>query len=199
MPTNNFLIAPSDGWVQIASSPAFVRVTAFPATHPYYLFAGSSAPALTAAAGTGTVTFTTGVPTNGQTVTIGTEVYTFVTSGATGFQVNIGGSNLLTAVNFAAVVNTASQLVNASNASGTVTLTAKAVGTQGNYALSTNASHVSVSGAAFTGGADTVPGILMCQHPFKVNVTMTEKLFARIQSPVADVTNAKLRLDVFTV
>lgn len=199
MPTTNTFVGTQDGWVQIANAPAFVRVTAFPATHPYYLYAGASAPSLTAAAATGTVTFTSGVPTAGQTITVGTEVYTFRTSASLPFEVTIGGTNLLTAVNFTTIVNAQSTLVNASNTTGTVTLTAKAAGAQGNYGLSKTASNVSVSGAAFTGGADIVLGVLMCHHPFKVNVTMTEKLFARVPNPVADVDNAKLRLDVFTV
>lgn len=201
MPTANTYVGPADGWVQIASAPAFVRVTAFPVTHPYYLFAGSSAPSLVASAASGTVTFTTGVPTAGQNVTIGSEVYVFRASASLPFEVTIGGTNLLTAVNFAAIVNAQSTLVNASNTAGTVTITAKAVGTQGNYGLTKTAANVSVSGAALTGGTNITVGVLMHKHPFKVNVTMTEKLYVRVPVPVADANliDGKLRLDVFTV
>lgn len=45
MPTTNFYVGESDGWVQIATAPAFVRVSGFPHTHPYYLYAGATPPA----------------------------------------------------------------------------------------------------------------------------------------------------------
>jgi len=47
MPTANTYIYPSDGWTLIATTPAFIRVTAFPHTHPYYIAAASSTPAST--------------------------------------------------------------------------------------------------------------------------------------------------------
>lgn len=201
MPTANFNIKTSDGWVQVADAPKFVRTSAYPHTHPYYVYAGASAPSLVASAGTGTVTFSTGVPTAGQTITVGTEVYTFRASASLPFEVTIGANFAASATNFTTIVNAQSAEVTASNASSVVTLTAKAVGTQGNYGLSTNATNVAVSGATLTGGAEIVQGMLVCHHPFKVNVTMTEKLFARIVNPAP--TNARadgsLRLDVFTI
>jgi hypothetical protein len=80
-------------------------------------------------------------------------VYTFVASGATGKQVNIGGTNLITATNFTAVVNAQSAIVTAADVSGVVTLTAIDTGPIGNYALATNGTNVSVSGSVLTGGA----------------------------------------------
>lgn len=47
MPTVNTSISPSDGWVQIADAPAFVRVSGFPHTHPYYVAAAATTPAAT--------------------------------------------------------------------------------------------------------------------------------------------------------
>lgn len=91
MATNNFSIGPSDGWVQIATAPKFVRVSNYPATQPYYLYAGATSP------------------------------------------------------------------------------------------------------------ASTVIGVLMCHHPFKVNVTMTENLYARVVNPNANGKTDKIRLDVFTI
>lgn len=201
MPTANIYIAPSDGWVLIATAPKFVRVSGYPHTHPYTLAAGSSPPANAAAAGTGTVTFATGVPTAAQTVTVGTEVWVFAATHVSPFDVVIGGTNLLTASSFASTVNANSQLVTASVAGGVVTLTSKAVGTQGNYNLSTNATNVSVGAAALAGGAARPIGIYMCHKPFWNNVTMTENLYARVQNPVPNSSNmdGKLRLDVITV
>lgn len=201
MATTNFYIAPSDGWVQIADSPDFLRTSAVPHTHQYYIFAGSAAPSLTAAAGTGSVVFATGVPIAGEHVIIGSETYVFRAAASLPFEVTIAATNLLTAVNFATIVNAQSTLVTAINTTGTVALTAKAVGTQGNYALSENATNVSVSGAAMTGGAPPQLGVLNCHKPFWMNVTSADKFFARVQNPVpySNDGSGSMRLDVFTV
>lgn len=203
--TKNYYIGPSDGWEEViaGSSTAitFLRISGYPHTHPYYLYSGSSAPSLVATAGTGTVTFTTGVPTNGQVVTIGSETYTFVTAGSAPFQVVIGASNTATATAFTAVVNANSTLVKASDASGVVTLTSLAVGTQGNYALTKTASNVTLSGAAMTGGTNTVQGILVCHKPFWMNVSDSNNYYIRVPNPVPNSRNAdsRLRLDVLSV
>lgn len=201
MPTANTYIGPSDGWVQIANAPAFVRVTSFPATHPFYLYAGSSAPSLLATAGSGTVTFSTAVPTAGNTVTVGSETYTFRASATLPFEVTIGADFHASATNFTAIVNAQSTLVNAVDVADVVTLTSKAVGTQGNYTLAKVGANIAVSGAAFTGGANVALGILVIHHPFKVNVTMTEKLYARVVDSVPNSSqlDGKVRMDVFTV
>lgn len=49
--------------------------------------------------------------------------------------------------------------------------------------------------------AATDVGVLVCHHPFEVNVSMTENLYARIVNPVPNSksNDGKLRLDVFTV
>ena len=47
MPTTNTYIGPADGWVEVASAPKFVRVSAAPYSHPFYVFAKSTAPAAT--------------------------------------------------------------------------------------------------------------------------------------------------------
>jgi phage tail sheath gpL-like len=151
--TANIAIHPQDGWVELASggATAFLRVSHIPHHIPLFLYVGSSAPSTSPAQATGSVVFSTGVPTNGQTVVIGTETYTFVTSGSAPFDVVIGGTYLLTATAFAAAVNANSTLVTASDTSGTVTLTAIASGPNGNYTVSTSATHI--AGTSLTGGA----------------------------------------------
>jgi hypothetical protein len=200
MPTANFYIGVDDGWVELSSATDFVRVSGHPHSHPFYVYAGASAPSLTAAAATGEVVFA-GLPAADDTVTIGTEVYTFVAAAADPFEVTIGADADETGDNLVAAIAADSTLVTASNAAGTVTLTAIAAGDQGNYDLSEDAVNTTVSGAALTGGADVVQGVLTCHHPFEINVTMTEKLFGRTPVPVANSSrnNGTLRLDVLTV
>jgi hypothetical protein len=203
MPTANVYIAPSDGWTQIADSPKFIRVSGFPHTHPYYLYAGSAAPANNAAVqASGTLTFATGVPIANETVTIGSEVWTFKASRGAAYQVTIGATNAITAANFVAAVNLDSTVVFASAASNVVTVKPYVAGVSGNSIATTEtATNVSWGGALMTGGVDIVEGILVCHHPFKVNVTMAEKLYARVGNPVPNSNKAdgKLRLDVFTI
>lgn len=311
MATENFYITPSDGWVQIADAPDFIRTSGFPHTHPYYIFSGSSAPSLAGTVATGTVTFSGGVPSNGQnvkvgnetylfkttavdpsdvqivpatpgvgtvtfaggvptaaqTLLIGSETYTFVAAAVLPFDVTIGGTpaatatnlitaitanstlvtaatggsgivtvtsilntvagnyaystaathvsvtgttltggqdgSLLTAVNFTSIVNAVSAIVTASDTGGVVTLTSKLVGNLGNYALTKTGTHVAVSGAVLTGGADAELGVLVCHKPFWVNVTSSDKYFARNPNPVAysngNTPPGALRLDVVTV
>ncbi len=200
MPTSNFYIAENSGWVEIANAPTEVRVSGYPHTHPYYLFSGSAAPSLVPASATGTITFG-GLPVADETVTIGSEVYTFKAAAAGPFEVTIGADAAATATNLVAKITASSAIVNASNLSGVVTVTAKIPGTVGNYALSEAATNVTVSGAALTGGADVVEGILVCHYPFQTTNKMTDRLYARIVNPVpnARVPNGKLRLDVFTI
>jgi hypothetical protein len=158
--TANYQLNPQDGWVQVATSASsFLRLSKVPHHLPVWLAFGASAPATVSAAGSGTFTFSGGVPTAGQTVVIGTETYTFRASASLAFEVTIGGSANATATNFAAVVNSTSTLVNASdNLAGVITITAKVPGSAGNYATSSAATHVSAGGAALTGGVDINSG-----------------------------------------
>jgi len=154
-------LTPGAGWVELAAGPstAFLRVSKNVHHVPVFLFVGSSAPSLNPTNATGSVVFSTGVPTNGQTVLIGTETYTFVTSGSAPFDVVIGATFLLTATAFAAAVNANSQLVTAADVSGTVTLTAISNGPVGNYTVTTAATHV--VGTSLSGGALAVAGFRM--------------------------------------
>jgi hypothetical protein len=193
--TNNYDLKPQDGWVQVAAGgvTSFLRLNKFPHHVPVFLAFGSSAPSMNPVLATGTVTFSTGVPTAGQTVTIGSEVYTFVASGATGKQVNIGGTNLITATNFTAVVNAQSTLVSASDTAGVVTLTAIAAGPVGNYALATNGTNVAVSGAAMTGGALQNAGFRWECSDTWFEGAISNNVYARISNN----SNADVRVSVF--
>lgn len=202
MPTTNYIISPSDGWVQIATAGAtFTRVSAHPHTHPYYIFEGSAAPSLTASQGSGVVTFSVGVPTAGQTITIGSETYTWRAAASLPFEVTIGGTNLISATNFTTIVNAQSTLVRAVNGgTGGVTLTSYAQGTSGNYAFSTNASNVAVNGATFTGGAAVQRGVEICHKPYCNNTQAQGNLYARVPNPASSASTGSggIRLDVLT-
>jgi hypothetical protein len=197
--TSNTYIAPSDGWTQISSTVAglFLRVSGFPHTHPYYLYFGASAPSLQGVRGTGTVTFS-GLPTAGQVVTIGTETYTFRAARALPFEVTIGADATTTGDNFVTAVTTDSQLVTATNSTGTVTLLSKLIGPGGNFTLTENAANTAVSGATMTTGAYPVAGVLMCHKPFVINQAFVQPVWARTANPVpnSSTQDGKLRLDV---
>lgn len=121
----------------------------------------------TPAQATGTVTFT-GVPTADDTVTIDGIVYTFKASPSAANEVDIGGdadtngANLAKAINRTGTPGTeygadtaAHPTVEASNSSGTVTITARDPGTVGNgVTLAESADNTTVSGANLTGGTD---------------------------------------------
>lgn len=83
-------------------------------------------------------------PTNGQTITINGQAITFVTSGAAGFQVNIGATYIITAQSTFALINaqTATFAVTVYSPAGNSVgeLTANTAGTSGNsIALATAA------------------------------------------------------------
>lgn len=189
--TANYTLHPQDGWVQIASGgvTSFLRLSKREHHVPVFLAFGSSAPSLNPTAGSGTVTFSGGIPTATQTVTIGSEVYTFVASGAMGNQVNIGVDALTTATNFTAVVNAQSAIVTASDTGGVVTLTAISTGTVGNYALSTTGTHVSVSGAALTGGALMNAGFRWESCEVFFECAIANNTYARISNNANDRVN----------
>lgn len=109
----------------------------------------------------GNIVFTVN-PTNGTTITIGTSNVEFVTSGATGLQVNIGGDlpTTLTSLMALLIASTDSQLlmVNPYVVLGTTLyLSARIGGITGNsIALTTTVVGATASGSTLTGGAHTV-------------------------------------------
>ena len=116
----------------------------------------------------GTATFAGGVPTANQTITIGTEVYTFVKAATQPFEVTIGPTAQTCAVAFLDVVNSNSLLVTATANLAVVTVTAKLSGSIGNYTFTKTASNVTLSGSGtMTGGTVTADG--SSGNPYVVN------------------------------
>lgn len=109
------------------------------------------------AAASGTITLSSFV--NSNTITINGTVFTGETSGATGNQFNIGGSDTITAANAVAAINASAtaivaNVVTASSAGAVITITAKEAGTIGNLGTLAISANGSVSGANLTGGTD---------------------------------------------
>lgn len=107
---------------------------------------------------TGTIVVSGGVPLDNDTVTVNGTVVTWKTSGATGNQVNIGGTAALSATALytflaASADSNISACTYADNGTGTITVTAKVWGTAGNsITLSESSTNLTVSGATLSGG-----------------------------------------------
>ena len=175
----NVTIHPQDGWVQLSAGVTnFLRVSKFPDHVPVFLYAGSSAPTTNPAAATGSVVFTSGIPVATQTITIGTETWTFAATRTGAYTVAIGGTNLVTATNFAAAVNADSVIVSAADVSGTVTITSIATGPQGNLTISGTAAHTTLT--SMTGGALAQAGYRWACHTTHFDSASIDKLWGRI-------------------
>jgi hypothetical protein len=110
----------------------------------------------------GTVTFVVAVPTAGETVTINGDVFTFRAQADVDqpYEVAIGASLAITAVNLANAINAHRQdfgIANGviANAAGAV-VTVKSAGAAGNaVTLAENGANIAVSGGTLTGGTDS--------------------------------------------
>lgn len=110
---------------------------------------------------TGTLTFT-GVVADAQTVTIGSSIYEFKTSGSAGegkIKVDVSGgvtaSDAVTALVAAITANTDSVVTAVDGAGDTVVCTAKTAGTSGNSIATTETcTNGSWGGATLTGGVN---------------------------------------------
>ena len=97
----------------------------------------------------------------GNTITVAGQVFTAVASSATPTTIQFvaGATDAASATNLAAALNahaTVKSAVTATAAGAVVSLTAKPVGVAGNYlALVTNATTVTLTGAALSGGVGT--------------------------------------------
>lgn len=201
MATANFSIKPEDGWVAITSGTvAFIRVNRYPASMPFYITSGSSAPSANDLPATGSITIT-GLPVADETVTIGANVYTFKASAASAFQVTIGGTGQITLDNLLAKITANETLVTGVKSGTTIiNLTAVSTGTAGNaIVLTESATNIVVSGSGtLAGGTATTRGFLVEDNDdFMVNVSTTNVYYARTTNPRGD-TNP-LRIDVFTL
>lgn len=123
----------------------------------------------------GSLTFA-GNPTNGQTIVLNGVTWTFVTSGATGTQTNLGVSLAATLTQLAsdlnasgnASIDVASYAISGSK----LVVTYKTVGTGGNaYTLAAGTSGATPSGATLTGGADlSISFTLLAGQPIPLRV-----------------------------
>lgn len=105
-----------------------------------------------AVAATGTLTVVTN-PAANETISVAGTTFTFVASGATGNQINIGASASATATAIATAVNALAS-VNVAAVGAVVTVTAATAGTAGNaIALVGNGAKITRSGATLAGGA----------------------------------------------
>jgi hypothetical protein len=136
---------------------SYMAVVAFPGLTPEQY---NNVPAATPA--TATATFSAN-PANSDTLTIAGTAITFVTSGATGNQVNIGGSLAATLANLITLLTNSTDpnliKVNQSVSGQVVTLTAnfnQVVGAAGNaLTLAKSSTVIAISGGTFTGGVGT--------------------------------------------
>lgn len=127
------------------------------------LAATGNVTAVGAVAASGTITFVSN-PVNGTTITLGTSTWTFVTSGATGNQTNIGTTLALTLTALQANLSSSADvqvvLCNYLASTTVLTVTYKVGGTVGNaFALATTVAGASVSGATLSGGVNATSGL----------------------------------------
>lgn len=178
--TTDFYLKSTDGWVQIATA-ADLNIIKGPRRRPWSLYAGASPPstsdtpasanlsytgrpvAATKAVGTLTLEDETGAGqavVDGDTVKIGDQTYTFKTTPAIAYDVQVAAGNVANAAALVAIINSGNALTaahptfEASAASRVVTITALLNGTAVN-AVDTIATS---AGMAF-GAATPVDGV----------------------------------------
>lgn len=109
-----------------------------------------------AVAATGTITLSSFIATD--TLTVGAQVFTCMSSGATGTnEFNVGASDTATAANAVAVINAHPDLksfILASSSGAIITITCLLTGQVGNSVALAASANATVSGAHLSGGAD---------------------------------------------
>jgi len=112
-----------------------------------------------AVASAGTVTFT-GTPVEDETLTIGTDVYTFKTSRSVAFEITINANNTTQGDNLDTAIAADATGYTSNNVTGTVTITAAVAGVIGDsIGLATDATGTGVSGTNLENGVDGTVGV----------------------------------------
>ena len=121
----------------------------------------------------GTVTFSTAAPVDGDKVTLAGVAYTFKTAPNGQNDMPVPATIGAAAQALAAKINANSGDFTATASSGVVTITAKNRGTDGNATLSrtvTTTGNVTVSGATLTGGADATKAQVKVSTGVNINL-----------------------------
>jgi hypothetical protein len=127
-------------------------------------------------------------PTAADTITINGIVITFEASGATGDQVNLGGTTTITAQNLQTFINAnVSRLgVNSAGTANILTLIAEAAGAAGNaITLAKSGTNPTLSGATLTGGADNAGEAAMESRPMGIAMQAINATSVDVSGPVA--------------
>lgn len=155
--TTDFTIAPEDGWVAVTSgTTTFLAINANSAG-VWWLAAASSQPSSVDTQATGTLT-TTGTFADGDTVTIGSDVFRFKDTPTlpNDVQTNVAATTAL--ANLAAKVDTVSTTVVATSGASTMTVTANQAGPS-TIATTETSSNASWGSATLSGGGYSVVGL----------------------------------------
>lgn len=126
-----------------------------------------------------------------DTLTVGSEVYAFVSGSAGPRQILVGGTPNQTAINIAAKLASHPQ-INATAAGNTVNLTAKVAGAEGNnIALSTNnATAITFTAASMANGADNVQTVTVVGRRDKPRNSIIQINFNEAMNPITSSGNA---------
>lgn len=124
----------------------------------------------------GTVTFSTAAPVNGDKVTIAGTDFTFKTAPATIYEIAIPASVNAAATALAAAVNAAAIAFTAVAAAGVVTITAKTRGVAGNVTVAkTAATPANITAVSLTGGIDPTKAKVIVTTGVSINLISTAK------------------------
>lgn len=126
----------------------------------------------------GTVTFSSAAPVNGDKVTLAGVDYTFKTTPSGNNDMAIPATIGAAAASLAAKINANSTNFTATTAAGVVTIKAKNRGVDGNATLAktaVTAANISVSGAALTGGVDATKAQVKVSTGVNINLLKLAK------------------------
>lgn len=142
---------------------------------------------------TGTVTFSTAVPTAGETVTINGDVFTFRATADvdTDYEVAIGATLTETATNLKNAINNVRMAFGVDSGSGVIAtssagvVTVKSAGTAGNaVTLAEAGTNIAVSGGTLSGGTDSDAESSGVRKPYGVLPHAVDTTAAAVDTPV---------------